>query len=149
MSEITMTKPNTSSANEIGFLLTDIKRLMRREYLKRELPMTPQQARALMYVSRNQGIRQVALADILEIQPITLARLIDQLAADGLVERQPDPDDRRAYGLYLTAAANERLSDIRHIVKEVQDTAMAGLSAEEIAQFERTLRQMHSNLSGR
>lgn len=144
-----MTVKPSQPVNEIGFLLTDIKRLMRREYLKRELPMTPQQARALVYVSRNEGIRQVTLADILEIQPITLARLIDQLAEDGLVERRPDPDDRRAYGLYLTDAAQARLSDIRVIVKEVQEDALAGLSQAEIEQFERTLRTIHSNLAGR
>ena len=59
------------SVRELSFLLTDVKRLLRREYLKSDLPITPMQARALVYVSRFEGLRQKALADILEIQPIT------------------------------------------------------------------------------
>lgn len=136
-----------TSTKEIGFLITDVKRLLRREYLKSDLPITPMQARALAYVSRFEGIRQVALAEILEIQPITTARLIDQLSEDGLVERRQDPTDRRAYCLYLTEGACERLQDIRSVVEEVNQKALAGLSEEEIGQLMHILTTMHRNLS--
>src|SRR4051812_9261819 len=91
----------------LGFLLADVSRLMRRAFQQRleGSSLTLAQARALIYVSRHEGVRQIDLADLLEIQPITLARLIDQLAAAGLVERRPDPTDRRAYQVFLTSAA--------------------------------------------
>ena len=133
--------------NNIGFLLTDIKRLMRREYLKSKLPMTPMQARALVYVSRCEGIRQVTLADMLDIQPITLARLIDQLVMDNLVERRPDPKDRRAYGLYLTPEAGPCLKEIYTEVERVRKKALKGLTEEQIEAAMAALTLMHTNLS--
>lgn len=136
-----------SVEKEIGFLINDVKRLMRREYLKRDLPITPMQARALVYVSRFEGIRQVALAEILEIQPITTARLIDQLSEDGLVERRQDPTDRRAYCLYLAEGARQQLDEIGEIVEDVNHKAVMGLSQTEIEQFVNTLKVIHKNLS--
>ncbi|MCC4273530.1 MarR family winged helix-turn-helix transcriptional regulator [Marinomonas communis] len=135
------------SVRELSFLLTDVKRLLRREYLKSDLPITPMQARALVYVSRFEGLRQKALADILEIQPITTARLIDQLSDEGLVERRPDPTDRRAHCLYLTDQAQALLDDIGVVVEDVNRKAVAGLSADEIDQLLHLLKVMHSNLS--
>ncbi|MAF16041.1 MAG: MarR family transcriptional regulator [Marinomonas sp.] len=135
------------SVRELSFLLTDVKRLLRREYLKSDLPITPMQARALVYVSRFEGLRQKALADILEIQPITIARLIDQLSDEGLVERRPDPTDRRAHCLYLTGQAQALLDDIGVVVEDVNRKAVAGLSADEIDQLLHLLKVMHSNLS--
>ena len=97
----------TTHQDNLGFLLADVSRLMRRAFQQRleGSSLTLAQARALIYVSRNEGVRQVDLADLLEVQPITLARLIDQLAGDGLVERRSDPADRRAYHIFLTPAA--------------------------------------------
>ena len=84
----------------LGFLLADVSRLMRREFAQRMggrlSSLTFAQARALVHLSRSEGLRQIELANLLEVQPITLARLIDQLDARGLVERRADPDDRRA-----------------------------------------------------
>ena len=133
--------------NNIGFLLTDIIRLMRREYLKSSLDMTPMQARALVYVSHYEGIRQVQLAEMLDIQPITLARLIDQLAEDSLVERRPDPQDRRAYALYLTKNAGQCLDAIDIEVKRVKEMALEGLTPEQISVMMDALDVMHTNLS--
>jgi DNA-binding MarR family transcriptional regulator len=133
--------------NNIGFLLTDIIRLMRREYLKSDLCMTPMQVRALVYVSHYEGIRQVQLAEMLDIQPITLARLIDQLAEDNLVERRPDPKDRRAYGLYLMEKSTPLLEKIDIEVKRVREKALQGLTEEQINATMDALLIMHTNLS--
>ncbi len=135
-----------SAVREIGFLITDVKRMMRRQYLKQDMSVTPMQARALVYVSRNEGLRQVALAEILEIQPITTARLIDQLSEDGLVERRPDPKDRRAHCLYLAEGARSRLDEIDLFVENVNQKAVEGMSLEEIKQLTRLLKIMHTNL---
>lgn len=120
---------------------------MRREYLKSHLTMTPMQARALVFVSRCEGIRQVDLAEMLEIQPITLARLIDQLASDNLVERRPDPKDRRAYGLFLTPEAAPSLKEIDTEIERVRKKALHGLTDEQIKAAMEALTAMHTNLS--
>jgi len=133
--------------NNIGFLLTDIIRLMRREYLKSDLCMTPMQARALVYVSNCEGIRQVQLAEMMDIQPITLARLIDQLAEDELVERRPDPKDRRAYGLYLLEKSAPLLEKIDIEVKRVREKALQGLTEEQVIALQDALCVMHTNLT--
>ncbi|ETX12224.1 MarR family transcriptional regulator [Marinomonas ushuaiensis DSM 15871] len=130
----------------LGFLMTDIVRLMRREYQKSPLPMTPMQARALVYVARSEGIKQVTLAEMLDIQPITLARLIDQLVLDNLVERRADPKDRRAYGLYLTEHAAPCLKDIDVIIQEVRVKALKGLTEEQAAAAISALEMMRANL---
>lgn len=135
-----------SAAREIGFLITDVKRMIRRQYLKQDMSVTPMQARALVYVSRNEGIRQVSLAEILEIQPIATARLIDQLSEDGLVERRPDPTDRRAYGLYLADGAQARLDEIDLFIEDVSQKAVAGMSEQDVEQLTRLLSIMHQNL---
>jgi len=135
-----------------AFLLADVSRLMRRAFqdqLKSHSPLTLAQARALVYLARNEGLRQVELADLLEVQPITLARLIDQLAQCGLVERRPDPDDRRAYQLYLTPAAAPQLAAIRRAADANYAVAMRGMDAEQAAVLSTVLSRMRENLTSR
>lgn len=133
----------------LGFLLADVSRLMRQAFQRRleGSALTLAQARALIYVSRHEGVRQVELADMLEIQPITLARLIDHLAEQGLVERRPDPTDRRAYRLHLTPDAGPRLAAIREVTAGIRAEALRGLSPEEAALLASALRRMHDNLA--
>ena len=133
----------------LGFLLADVSRLMRRAFQQRLAgsELTLAQARTLVYIARHQGIRQVELAELLEIQPITLARLIDQLAANGLVERRSDPADRRAYQLFLTAAAAPQLDTIERVGEATRLAALRGLSDNEAAQVLAALRRMRDNLS--
>ncbi|WP_349921236.1 MarR family winged helix-turn-helix transcriptional regulator [Aeromonas veronii] len=106
----------------LGFLIADVQRLMRRQFqLQLEGScVTLAQARALVHIARSEGIRQVDLADRLDIQPITLARQLDQMAENGLVERRSDPNDRRAHQLYLTPQAEPYLTMIR----QASDTVM-------------------------
>ena len=133
----------------LGFLLADVSRLMRRAFQQRlqGSDLTLAQARTLVRISRHQGIRQVELAELLEIQPITLARLIDQLAAAGLVERRSDPHDRRAYQLFLTAAAAPQLDAIQRVGEAIRIDALQGFSDDEAAQVMVTLRRVRDNLS--
>lgn len=122
---------NNAMANNIGFLLSDVSRLMRKAF-QQELallgsPLTLAQARALLIVARFEGVRQVDIADRLEIQPITLARLLDQLVALDLIERRPSPDDRRAYQIYLRPKADKHLQTIQLAGNKVKSVALAGL----------------------
>ena len=135
----------------LGFLLADASRLMRRAF-ERNLTgstLTLSQARALARVARHEGCRQVELAEQLEVKPITLARLLDQLEQAGLVERRPDPDDRRAYRLYLREEADKALGDIRAAGDTIHVTALQGISETEATVLASALRKMRANLSSR
>lgn len=141
---------NTDPGQEgLGFLLADASRLMRRAF-ERQIagsPLTLAQARALVYLSRHEGIRQVALADLLEVQPITLARLIDQLAREGLVERRADPTDRRAHLLFPTPAAAPHLEEIARAGAATRALALRDVTPRDAAALLAALRRMRENLS--
>ncbi|WP_082191408.1 MarR family winged helix-turn-helix transcriptional regulator [Cellvibrio sp. pealriver] len=132
----------------LGFLLADNVRLTRRiagHYFE-QYQMTLSQAKALLGVRRWQGIRQVDLADFMDIQPISLARLLDQLAQQGWIERRPDPKDRRAFQLFLTPAAAPIVKMITAASAEFQQRALAGLSAEQQQALFVGLNKVHENL---
>jgi DNA-binding MarR family transcriptional regulator len=137
------------SSDSVGFLVADVARLMRRAFQARldGAALTYAQARALVWLARQEGLRQVDLAEQLEIQPITLARLVDQLADAGLVERRPDPLDRRAYRLFLTPAAAPRLAEIRAIGDAIRAEALAGLDARQAAATLEGLRRIRRTLA--
>ncbi len=141
-------KPNDDG---LGFLLADVSRLARRQFRNRlqGSTLTPMQAKALVHVSRNEGIRQVDLAEMMEVQPITLARLIDQLAQAGTVERRPDHTDRRAYKLYPTRAAKPHLAAIHCVVDAIQADAFRGLGKKAAGAFLAALRTMRETLAAR
>ena len=132
-----------------GFLVSDISRMLRENFRTTapELGLTLPQARVLLHLSRNEGISQVALSAILEIQPITLLRQIDRLEKAGLIERRAHPSDRRAQQLYLTPRSQPLLKKIFDKGAERQDQVMAGLSEAERAQLTSSLLRIKANLS--
>lgn len=142
-----MEKTNES----IGALLVNVTRLMRRAFDQRlhGSSLTQAQARALAKISRHEGIRQICLAEMLEVQPITLVHLLDQLVEAGLVERRPDPGDRRAYQVYLTPAAAPQLAEIEAVIETIREDALRGLSEHEIETAMAALQKIHANLSPR
>jgi MarR family transcriptional regulator for hemolysin len=115
----------------LGFVVNDVARLMRKRFEQRArvaaLGLTRAQAAVLANLARQEGINQVSLAQILELEPITLARLLDRLQAAALIERRPDPKDRRAHLLYLTESAYPLLDRIFALAAEVRDDALAGI----------------------
>jgi len=131
-----------------GFLLNEVARLLRRDFDRRaqHLGLTQTQWRTLAYLSVNEGINQVALADMLEIQPISLARLIDRLQAAGWVERRPDPNDRRAFQLYLVPETQPLIEQIRTIGAETREVALMGVSKAAQKQLTDILQSMKINL---
>lgn len=135
----------------LGFLLADVSRLMRRAFQQRleGSSLTLAQARALVYVSRNEGVRQIDLAELLEVQPITLARLLDQLAKAGLVERRAAPADRRAFQIFLLPAAAQQLAAIERVAKAVRANALRGVSEQQAAGVMSALGKMRNNLAAR
>ncbi|MGI1680069.1 MAG: MarR family transcriptional regulator [Cellvibrionaceae bacterium] len=135
--------------SSVGFLITDVSRLLRRAFQRRmaEGELTLAQSRALVYIARHPGIRQVELADLLEVQPITLARLVDQLELLELVERRADPRDRRAYQLFILEKANNYLEHIQKVICEMRDEAFKGMTEEEKKIMCSALEKTRNNLS--
>lgn len=138
-----------SKHDSFGFLMADAARAMRRAFKQRLQGscLTQAQARALVHVSRNQGIRQVDLSEILEVRPITLARLLDQLAAAGTVERRVDPADRRVFRIFLTTQAKPHLAAIDKVAHTIRADALRDVSPQEAETLQAALRKIHDNLS--
>ena len=132
----------------IGLIVADLARLMKRRFYDTlgENQLTMAQSRALIFVSHNEGVRQVDLAVLLEVKPITLARLIDQLTEEGLVERRQDPNDRRAFRIHLTPQAQPYLDEIWAVGRRVRERALRGLSKRDAEAATRTLLQIRENL---
>jgi MarR family transcriptional regulator for hemolysin len=135
-----------------GFLAHDVARLFGRRFNQRalvELGLTRAQCRLLGYLARNEGINQAGLADLLEVKPMTLVRQIDRMEQDGWIVRRPDPGDRRARRLVLTAKARPILARILGISAEVRSEAFVSLTEEEGRLLIDLLARVHRNLSAR
>ncbi|WP_293698813.1 MULTISPECIES: MarR family winged helix-turn-helix transcriptional regulator [unclassified Sphingopyxis] len=135
----------------IGFLLNDSARLFRRAFnaRTRDTGITALQWRLLIYLRRHEGIRQGPLAELIEVEPITLSRMIDRLEEAGLVERRADPSDRRAWLLYLAPGADELLTAMRATTDALTAEATEGLSAAELEQLNDLVERVRANLSRR
>lgn len=132
----------------LGFVLSDVARLLRRNFNRQvqQLGLTQAQWQVLAYLSRNEGVRQIQLADSLDMQPISVARIIDRMQASGWVERRPDPTDRRAFNLYLTAQANPILEQMWDQGAITRAEALKNIPAADQDQLLRTLLRMRENL---
>ncbi len=117
---------------DLLFLLNDMGRLLRVEgdYRARAHGMTRAQWTILIWLDRQPGLSQKELADILEVEPITVARLVDRLEARGLVERRADPADRRIWRLHLLPAAGPILTEIAAQRADLLHTITSGLDPE-------------------
>jgi MarR family transcriptional regulator, transcriptional regulator for hemolysin len=137
--------------HSFGFLVNDVARLFGRrfDHNGRRLGLTRAQCRTLGYLARNEGINQAGLADLLEIRPMTLVRQIDRMEDAGWVERRPDPTDRRARRLFLTAKARPILGRIWKVANETRDEALAQLAPQEADLLTGLLRRVHGTLSDR
>ncbi|MGA7980330.1 MAG: MarR family transcriptional regulator [Chromatiaceae bacterium] len=129
-------------------MTNEVARLLRRNFNRRAQPLglTQVQWRALARLARNEGMRQVDLAESLELQPMTVARLIDRMEAAGWVQRRPDPTDRRAVKLHLTGKAEPVIGEIRALAVETRTEAFAGLSPAALEAFYDTLHTIKENL---
>jgi MarR family transcriptional regulator for hemolysin len=132
-----------------GFLLKGVTGLyvQRFEQRARRFGVTLPQSKALVFLSRNEGISQVRLAELADTDPMTLVRILDRMEADGLVERRPDPSDRRARRLYLTGKAAPFLNTIWQLADLTRAEAFEGISKKERELFIDILKRIHANLS--
>lgn len=140
-----MSRYDPQPEQHLGFLLFEVLRLLRRNFGRR-VQLTQTQWRALAFLSRNEGINQAGLADLLEVRPITLARLIDRMEEAGWVERRRDPADRRAVRLHLTEQAGPLMEELTARNRETLDLALDGVSEKAQKQLVNTLNAIKNNL---
>lgn len=132
----------------LGFLLNDTSRLLRKRFEQRArgFGLTRAQWQALAYLARNEGVQQSALADILELEPITLGRILDRLEAAELIQRRRHETDRRAWRLFLEPKAHDLLTHMFVIGDATRTEALDGVSEADRAVLTRVLCRMKSNL---
>ena len=133
----------------LGFLLGNSSRLLRKRFdrLARSFGMTRELWRFIAVLRRNEGGNQTAMADIMDIEPITLGRHIDRLEEAGLVERRPDPDDRCVWRIFLTDNIQPAFVEMEKIAIDVRYDAMVDFSSNERERLIDNLICVKSNLA--
>lgn len=133
---------------EAALRLVETSRLLRAVVEQRLKPygMTRAQFATLARLDCQDGLAQHELAEALEVQPIAMVRLVDQLSAEGLVERRSDPADRRVNRLSITPAGRERTRALDGFKQAMGEELFEGFSAPEITQLLETFDRLHANL---
>jgi MarR family transcriptional regulator for hemolysin len=118
---------------DLAFTINDVARLLRTcaDHKAAQFGMSRAKWAVLARLERFEGLKQAELADMLDLQPISLTRLLDSLCDNGLIERRADPDDRRAKRLFLTPAARPLLARLSDLGAELMEAALAGLDRRE------------------
>ena len=111
------------------------------------LGVTRAQWKVMFRLTRQPGLRQIELAEMLDIEPITLSRIVDRLEDGGLVERVADPADRRAWRLHVTARARPLVEKLRAVADEMIAEAFAGIDPKEIEITRQVLARARENAS--
>ena len=133
---------------DFAFLLSDVARLLRTyaDQEARQFGMTRAQWAVLFRLERAEGLKQSELAEALDLQPITLTRLIDRLCDNGLIERRGDPHDRRAKRLFLTPAARPVLDRLAAIGQSMLANALTGIERPAVEEVVSQLATIKENL---
>jgi DNA-binding MarR family transcriptional regulator len=132
-----------------GYLIHTVTRLWGKRFDQRAraLGLTRAQCKALAHLSRNEGINQIGLAELLEVEPMTLVRLIDRMEENGWIERRPDPADRRARRLYLGEKARPVLDTTMRLSEETRMEALKGFSERQQELLIDMLQRVRGNLT--
>ncbi len=133
----------------LGLQLMHVTRLLRKHFDRRatQFDLTRSQWRALKAIARHEGLSQTELAELLELEPIPVGRVIDRLQQTGFVERRPDPSDRRCWRLHLAARAHGVVEDMERIADGLRLEAVAGISLRDYKTFDKVLRRIKCNLT--
>lgn len=140
--------PQVPQSREVAISVVDVARMLKTyaDQRARQFGISRAQWTVLIRLDRCEGLKQSELAEILDLQPISLTRLLDRLAANGLIERRPDPNDRRANRLYLTAAAHPLIEELSHLGEDMMTTVLEGIDDAAREQLLRDLGVMKDNL---
>jgi DNA-binding MarR family transcriptional regulator len=118
-----------NESRRFGFLLRDVSRLYAQRFEEHAaaLGLTLAQCKALLRLADCEGVSQVRLAELTDLDPMTLVRILDRMESERWLERRKDPRDRRVRCLYLTAKAKPLLEDIRGLIDVTWEEAFAGI----------------------
>jgi DNA-binding MarR family transcriptional regulator len=136
--------------SNFAFEVAKTAHVLRRAFDRRAaaVGVTRAQWRVLAWLGREDGMRQVELADALDVEPITLCRMIDRLAEAGLVERRSDEEDRRAWRIHLTPAAGPVIEHLRALAADFLDEALQGVAEADQERVRDVLARVRTNLAG-
>jgi MarR family transcriptional regulator for hemolysin len=132
-----------------GFLLKDTSRrhVARFEQRARALGLTLPQCKVLVYLANNEGMSQVQLAELTDLEPMTLVRTLDSLESLGCLERRNDPTDRRARRLYLLPKGKPLVADVWRLADQTRREAFAGIPRKQADLIMELLQVIQSNLA--
>lgn len=135
----------------MAYLLSDTARLLRRNFDARvkQVGVTSPQARLLLILFKTEGENQGFYAERVEVEPITLCRMVDRMEEMQLVERRKDPADRRAWRLHLTERSRAMIERLREEVAELERDMMEGFTPEQASAFRALLERVQTNLADR
>ena len=138
----------SSAQREIAFTIMDVARLLKThaDQRARQYGMTRAQWAVLFRLDRSEGLKQSELAEILDLQPISLTRLLDRLAGNRLIERRADPNDRRVNRLFLTPAARPLLERLSALGEDMMASVLEGFDTRSMDRLLRDLGIMKENL---
>src|SRR5271170_8514737 len=147
----TARKRPSHSRRTLGFLLRDNSRLMRRRFVhharEAKLPLNLSEAALLSQVWHEPGISQAGVANLLDMETISVVRLVDSLEHAGLLERRPHARDRRVWTLWLTQGGQDTMAEVRRINDTVRREALSGIAKGEHEQLLDTLLMLRTNLA--
>ncbi len=135
--------------SRLGFLLHDSQRLLRKRFDAKAstLGLSSAQWRLMVRLVKEEGVAQARLAELLEVEPISVSRLLDRMEEGGWVERRPAANDRRVRMVFPTAKSRDAFAEIKGMAGDVYADALRGLSADEQHILVRGLSTIISNLS--
>ena len=137
--------------DSLAFLISDVARAMRRRFDERarQLGVTQAQWKVLLSLDREEGLNQGVMAERIEVEPITLCRMIDRLEDNGLVERRADPAYRRAWRIFLTDAARPVIAQLRRLADDLFDGALCGVPRDDRDRLIAALQTIRTNLTAK
>lgn len=138
----------TTMTQTFGSQVLEVGRLIRADFGRRaqHLGLTQAQWSALAQLHKYPGLTQVALAERLDVHPVTVTQLLDRMEKAALVRREPHEDDRRAFRVYLSASSEPMVAELSRLGQQTRERALSGLSAAERRQLDRLLARVKNNL---
>ena len=139
---------NVATDNSFAYLMQDVTRHLRTHFDRRaaHVGLTRAQWRVLKSISRHQGLSQAELAELLDMEPIPVGRVVDRLEKSGYAERRPAPTDRRRWCLYLTAKAQAVIDELEVVAHALREDALQGVRRADLDVMAQVLRQIKHNL---
>ncbi len=144
-----MTRPYLNALRTFGFLLKDTSRryVERFEQRARSFGLTLPQCKVLVYLATNEGTSQAKLAQLTDLEPMTLVRTVDSLGSQECLERRNDPADRRARRLYLLPKGKLLVDEVWRLVDLTRREAFAGIPRKQADLVIGSLEKIQSNLA--